>query len=30
MVAHVMCLTSTGGIPLFSRQKGEGDTVIFI
>ncbi|CAL7934782.1 unnamed protein product [Xylocopa violacea] len=29
MVAHVMCLTSTGGIPLFSRQKGEGDTMTF-
>ncbi|KOC68940.1 Protein fuzzy like protein [Habropoda laboriosa] len=29
MVVHVMCLTSTGGIPLFSRQKGEGDTMTF-
>ncbi|XP_076672762.1 fuzzy planar cell polarity protein-like protein [Andrena cerasifolii] len=29
MVAHVMCLTSSGGIPLFSRQKGEGDTMTF-
>ncbi|XP_076226682.1 fuzzy planar cell polarity protein-like protein isoform X3 [Nomia melanderi] len=27
--AHVMCLTSSGGIPLFSRQKGEGDTMTF-
>ncbi|XP_076628394.1 fuzzy planar cell polarity protein-like protein [Colletes latitarsis] len=29
MVAHIMCLTSSGGIPLFSRQKGEGDTMTF-
>lgn len=29
MAAHVMCLTSSGGIPLFSRQKGEGDTMTF-
>ncbi|XP_078038139.1 fuzzy planar cell polarity protein-like protein [Augochlora pura] len=29
MVAHVMCLTSSGGIPLFSRQKGEGDPMTF-
>ncbi|XP_054003232.1 protein fuzzy homolog isoform X1 [Hylaeus anthracinus] len=29
MVAHVMCLTSSGGIPLFSRQKGEGDSMTF-
>ncbi|XP_017885341.1 protein fuzzy homolog [Ceratina calcarata] len=29
MVAHVMCLTSAGGIPLFSRHKGEGDTMTF-
>ena len=24
-----MCLTSSGGIPLFSRQRGEGDTMTF-
>ncbi|XP_076239326.1 fuzzy planar cell polarity protein-like protein [Calliopsis andreniformis] len=29
MVAHIMCLTSSGGIPLFSRQRGEGDTMTF-
>ncbi|XP_011334033.2 protein fuzzy homolog isoform X2 [Ooceraea biroi] len=29
MSAHVMCLTSSGGIPLFSRQKGDSDTMTF-
>ncbi|KZC09052.1 PREDICTED: protein fuzzy homolog [Dufourea novaeangliae] len=29
MVAHVMCLTSSGGMPLFSRRKGEGDAMTF-
>ncbi|XP_011054196.1 PREDICTED: protein fuzzy homolog isoform X2 [Acromyrmex echinatior] len=28
MSAHVMCLTSSGGIPLFSRQKGDSNTDI--
>ncbi|XP_029674754.1 protein fuzzy homolog isoform X2 [Formica exsecta] len=29
MSAYVMCLTSSGGIPLFSRQKGDSDTMTF-
>ncbi|XP_011878903.1 PREDICTED: protein fuzzy homolog [Vollenhovia emeryi] len=29
MSAHVMCLTSSGGIPLFSRQKGDSDMITF-
>ncbi|KAG5308851.1 FUZZY protein, partial [Acromyrmex charruanus] len=29
MSAHVMCLTSSGGIPLFSRQKGDSNTMTF-
>ncbi|XP_072746694.1 protein fuzzy homolog isoform X2 [Anoplolepis gracilipes] len=29
MSAYVMCLTSSGGIPLFSRQKGDCDTMTF-
>lgn len=27
MAAQVMCLTSSGGIPLFSRQKGDKEMV---
>ncbi|XP_032666224.1 protein fuzzy homolog isoform X1 [Odontomachus brunneus] len=29
MSAHVMCLTSSGGIPLFTRHNGDGDTMTF-
>ncbi|XP_015594332.1 protein fuzzy homolog isoform X2 [Cephus cinctus] len=29
MTAHVMCLTSSGGIPIFARKKGEGDMMTF-
>ncbi|XP_020286481.1 protein fuzzy homolog [Pseudomyrmex gracilis] len=29
MSVHVMCLTSSGGIPLFSRQKGDSDAMTF-
>ncbi|XP_063975612.1 protein fuzzy homolog [Diachasmimorpha longicaudata] len=29
MTAHVMCLTSSGGIPLFSRKRGEGSVMTF-
>ncbi|KAL6268598.1 hypothetical protein P5V15_001730 [Pogonomyrmex californicus] len=29
MSAHVMCLTSSGGIPLFTRQKGDSDMMTF-
>ncbi|KAL7296513.1 hypothetical protein TKK_0009948 [Trichogramma kaykai] len=29
MTAHVMCLTSSGGIPLFVRKKGNGDLMTF-
>ncbi|XP_001604141.1 protein fuzzy homolog [Nasonia vitripennis] len=29
MTAHVMCLTSSGGIPLFVRKKGEGELMTF-
>ncbi|XP_033214814.1 protein fuzzy homolog [Belonocnema kinseyi] len=29
MTAYVMCLTSSGGIPLFSRKKGEGEALSF-
>ncbi|XP_012281102.1 protein fuzzy homolog isoform X1 [Orussus abietinus] len=29
MAAHVMCLTSAGGIPVFTRRKGEGEMMTF-
>ncbi|KAI4478289.1 hypothetical protein M0804_011943 [Polistes exclamans] len=29
MAAQVMCLTSSGGIPLFSRQKGDKEMITF-
>ncbi|KAK0098236.1 hypothetical protein PV326_010135 [Microctonus aethiopoides] len=29
MIAHIMCLTSSGGIPIFTRKKGEGSTMTF-
>ncbi|XP_011502317.1 PREDICTED: protein fuzzy homolog isoform X2 [Ceratosolen solmsi marchali] len=29
MTSHVMCLTSSGGIPLFVRKKGDGDLMTF-
>ncbi|XP_066597945.1 protein fuzzy homolog [Prorops nasuta] len=29
MSAHLMCLTSAGGIPIFARQKGDGDAITF-
>lgn len=30
MAAHVMCLTSSGGIPIFLRKRGEGNIVSFV
>lgn len=27
MTVHIMCLTTSGGIPLFVRKKGDGDLV---
>ncbi|PSN41040.1 Protein fuzzy [Blattella germanica] len=29
MVVHVMCLTASGGLPLFTRRKGEGEPLPF-
>lgn len=29
MTVHIMCLTTSGGIPLFVRKKGDGDLVKF-
>ncbi|XP_034941565.1 protein fuzzy homolog [Chelonus insularis] len=29
MTAHVMCFTSSGGIPIFIRKKGEGSPMAF-
>ncbi|XP_046611942.1 protein fuzzy homolog isoform X1 [Neodiprion virginianus] len=29
MTAHVLCLTSSGGIPVFVRKKGDGDMITF-
>lgn len=30
MTAHIMCLTSSGGIPLFVRKKGDGELVTIL
>lgn len=27
MALHFICLTATGGIPIFTRKKGDCDTV---
>lgn len=27
VTTHLMCLTSCGGLPLFTRKKGDGETV---
>ncbi|XP_014207801.1 protein fuzzy homolog [Copidosoma floridanum] len=29
MTAHIMCVTSSGGIPLFVRKKGDGELMTF-
>ncbi|XP_012265355.2 protein fuzzy homolog [Athalia rosae] len=29
MTAHVMCISSAGGIPIFIRKKGDGDMLTF-
>ncbi|XP_063241885.1 protein fuzzy homolog [Bacillus rossius redtenbacheri] len=29
MTAHLMCLTSSGGLPLFTRKRGDGETLPF-
>jgi hypothetical protein len=30
MDVHVMCLTSSGGLPLFTRKRGSGEPVSII
>nr|CAD7585813.1 unnamed protein product [Timema genevievae] len=29
MAAHIMCLTAAGGLPLFTRRKGDGEALPF-